>query len=57
MASTPILDRREFLKKSAVGGTGLIIGFYLPGKYEALAGTPPKDPYGNQRMGANRARR
>ena len=44
MTSTPSLDRREFLKKSAVGGTGLIIGFYLPGKYEALAGTPPKDP-------------
>src|SRR5271157_3027043 len=36
--------RREFLKKSAAGGTALIIGFYLPGKYEALAGKPPKDP-------------
>jgi isoquinoline 1-oxidoreductase subunit beta len=44
MTSTSILDRREFLKKSAAGGTGLVIGFYLPGKYEALAGTPPKDP-------------
>ena len=44
MATTPILDRREFLKKSAVGGSALVIGCYLPGKYEALAGTPPKDP-------------
>lgn len=27
-----------------MGTTGLVIGFYLPGKYEALAGVPPKDP-------------
>jgi len=38
------VDRREFLKKSAAGGAGLVIGLYLPGKYEALAGLPPKDP-------------
>jgi isoquinoline 1-oxidoreductase subunit beta len=38
------LDRREFLKKSATGGTALVLGFYLPGKYEALAGKPTKDP-------------
>ena len=44
MATTPILDRREFLKKSAAGGTALVIGCYLPGKYEALAGKPPSDP-------------
>ena len=43
MAATPLLDRREFLKKSAAGGTALVIGFYLPGKYEAHAGKPPKD--------------
>ena len=39
-----LMLRREFLKKSAAGGTALIIGFYLPGKYEALLGKPPKDP-------------
>jgi isoquinoline 1-oxidoreductase beta subunit len=44
MAATPILDRREFLKKTSAGATALVIGFYLPGKYEALAGMPPKDP-------------
>src|SRR5450432_2738653 len=44
MATTPVLDRREFLKKSSTGGTALVIGFYLQGKYEALAGKPPKDP-------------
>ena len=44
MSSTPVLDRRQFLKKSAAGTTGLVIGFYLPGKYEALAGVPARDP-------------
>jgi isoquinoline 1-oxidoreductase beta subunit len=39
-----LLDRREFLKKSAAGGAGLVIGFYLPGKYEALAGVPAEEP-------------
>jgi len=34
------LDRRDFLKKGAVGGAALVIGFYLPGKYEALAKSP-----------------
>jgi len=42
MPTTKTVNRREFLKKSAVGSTGLIIGFYLPGKYQALAGVPPK---------------
>lgn len=37
-------DRREFLKKTTASGAGLVIGFYLPGKYEALAGVSPKDP-------------
>jgi len=36
--------RREFLKKSAAGGTGLVIGFYLPGKFETLAAAPPSEP-------------
>ena len=44
MHANETVNRREFLKKSAAGGAGLVIGFYLPGKYEALAGTPPKDP-------------
>ena len=44
MASASLLDRREFLKKSAASGAGLVIGLYLPGKYEALAGTPAKEP-------------
>ena len=44
MATAAFLDRREFLRKSATGGAALVIGLYLPGKYEALAGVPPKDP-------------
>src|SRR6266849_8228010 len=36
--------RRECLKKSAAGGTALVIGFCLPGKFEALAATPPPEP-------------
>ena len=42
MPTSKAVNRREFLKKSAVGSTGLMIGFYLPGKYQALAGVPPK---------------
>lgn len=42
MPTTQTVNRRDFLKKSAAGSAGLVIGFYLPGKYEALAGTPPK---------------
>jgi isoquinoline 1-oxidoreductase subunit beta len=43
MATASTLDRREFLKKSVAGGAGLVIGVYLPGKYEALAGVPAKE--------------
>src|SRR5215470_17003169 len=44
MPTTGMVSRREFLYTSATGGAGLVIGLYLPGKYEALAGVPPKDP-------------
>jgi isoquinoline 1-oxidoreductase subunit beta len=44
MSPAGTLHRREFLKKSAVGGTALVIGFYLPGKFEALASPPPSEP-------------
>ncbi len=37
------VNRREFLKKSAAGSAGLLIGFYLPGKQAAFAGIPPKE--------------
>lgn len=43
MLTTETVNRREFLKKTAAGSAGLVIGFYLPGKYEALAGVPPKE--------------
>ena len=44
MSSSPVMLRREFLKKSAGGGTALVIGFYLPGKFEAPAALPPVEP-------------
>jgi len=31
------IDRRKFLKTTLAGATGLIVGFYLPGKHELLA--------------------
>jgi len=46
MAQSVSTDRREFLKKSAASGAGLVIGLYLPGKYAALAGTAPTDATG-----------
>src|SRR3974390_3261870 len=30
-------DRRSFLKTAAAGSAGLVIGFYLPGRFEPLA--------------------
>ena len=44
MSPTTMLPRREFLKKGAAGSSVLVIGFYLPGRFEALAGTPPAGP-------------
>src|SRR5579864_8279788 len=34
------INRRNFLKTTAAGATGLVIGFYLPGRFEALAASP-----------------
>jgi isoquinoline 1-oxidoreductase beta subunit len=34
------VDRRSFLKTGAAGAAGLVIGFYLPGRFEALAAEP-----------------
>lgn len=36
-AITTALDRRNFLKTSLAGASGLIVGFYLPGRREVLA--------------------
>ncbi|MGE5326019.1 MAG: molybdopterin cofactor-binding domain-containing protein, partial [Deltaproteobacteria bacterium] len=37
------LDRREFLKTGVAGATGLVVGFYLPGRDEIFAaGTEPE---------------
>jgi len=38
------LDRRDFLKKTTAGSAALVIGFYLPTKYEALAAAPSSEP-------------
>jgi len=35
--SACVVDRRGFLKMGAAGATGLLIGFYLPERVEALA--------------------
>lgn len=43
MPTIDMVGRREFLRTSAAGGAGLVIGLYLPGKYEALAGPPAKE--------------
>src|SRR5437867_2320163 len=44
MSPATTLPRRDFLKKTAAGGGALVIGFYLPGKFEALAAKPPAEP-------------
>src|SRR6266851_9529397 len=31
------IDRRGFLKTGVAGATGLVIGFYLPARFDALA--------------------
>ena len=44
MLTAERVNRRAFLKKSGAGGVGLVLGLYLPGKHEALAGAPAKQP-------------
>jgi isoquinoline 1-oxidoreductase beta subunit len=39
-ATTTGINRRGFLKTGVAGATGLVIGFYLPGRFEALAAAP-----------------
>jgi isoquinoline 1-oxidoreductase subunit beta len=34
------VDRRNFLKTGGAGAAGLVIGFYLPGRFEELAASP-----------------
>jgi isoquinoline 1-oxidoreductase subunit beta len=43
-AITNPLDRRSFLKTGIAGATGLVIGFYLPGRREVLAAAPADSP-------------
>jgi len=40
MATAPIVNRRDFLKKSAASGTALVIGFYLPAVAHAQEAQP-----------------
>jgi isoquinoline 1-oxidoreductase subunit beta len=35
------INRRGFLKTGVAGAAGLVIGFYLPGRFEAFAAAPP----------------
>jgi len=44
MPSVTTLDRREFLKHSTAAGAGLLIGFHLPSKSEALLVAPSSEP-------------
>jgi isoquinoline 1-oxidoreductase subunit beta len=44
VSASDLVLRRDFLKKSATGGAALVIGFYLPGKFETLAAAPPGEP-------------
>jgi isoquinoline 1-oxidoreductase subunit beta len=39
------LNRRSFLKTGAAGAAGLVIGFYLPGRFEALATPDSAGPF------------
>jgi isoquinoline 1-oxidoreductase subunit beta len=43
-AITNPVNRRSFLKTGVAGVTGLIVGFYLPGRSEVLAATSPSEP-------------
>jgi isoquinoline 1-oxidoreductase subunit beta len=43
MSEQPAINRREFLKITALTGAGLVIGFQLPIKAEALAENSPSE--------------
>ncbi len=45
MSSAGALDRREFLKKTAAGGTALIVSCYLPGNSELFAAESAVAPF------------
>jgi isoquinoline 1-oxidoreductase subunit beta len=38
------IDRRGFLKTGMAGAAGLVVGFYLPGRFEALASPASAEP-------------
>jgi isoquinoline 1-oxidoreductase beta subunit len=44
MAIASVVNRRDFLKKSAAGGTALVIGFYLSGAHAQEASQQEKKP-------------
>ena len=44
MSAAGLLHRREFLKKSAAGSAGLVVGFYLPKKCKSLMDTEVSAP-------------
>ncbi|MFY9530550.1 MAG: molybdopterin cofactor-binding domain-containing protein [Candidatus Acidiferrales bacterium] len=43
--ATSKVNRRDFLKTGAAGAAGLVIGFYLPGRFETLAAPAPAGPF------------
>ena len=49
-AITHPLDRRSFLKTGLAGATGLVIGFYLPGKREVLRSRLRQCAAGHERL-------
>lgn len=44
MAKASLVNRRDFLKTTTARGVAFVIGFHLPGKFEALAAAPPAEP-------------
>ena len=44
MSTSPVLNRRDFLKTGAAGGAALVIGFHVPGAAYAAAADKEKKP-------------